>query len=109
MYMIRRRIMRNFFLHVLFIFVSLPILAEEVSFSILATGDLHSRLESHVDPYHLGGMARIKTAMDQLEGALQEHNRAVLRLDAGDCSEGSIYFNSGGGVASFDLMNTLQY
>ncbi|MBI3019673.1 MAG: bifunctional metallophosphatase/5'-nucleotidase, partial [Deltaproteobacteria bacterium] len=83
--------------------------AREVPFSIIFTGDLHSSFEPRPNPHGLGGMARLKTALTQLKNQSQEKGSAVLQLDAGDCTEGSIYFNLGAGVASFEMLNRLGY
>ena len=91
------------------LFSTSPLFSEEIPFTILATSDLHSKFEPHTDPYRLGGVARIKTAMDRIENELSQKNNAVLRLDAGDCSEGSIYFNTDAGVSSYRMMNLLGY
>ena len=89
--------------------------AEEIRFSVLATGDMHSHFEPNEGPYRLGGAARLKTAMDRIEKNLNAEGRPVLRLDAGDCGEGSIYFNvrddhdEVAGVAAYELLNRLNY
>lgn len=84
-------------------------LAKESSVAFLFTGDLHSRFEEHLDPFHLGGVARLKTAMDQRQKELSEKKIPVLRFDAGDCSEGGIYFNLGGGAASYEMLSLFGY
>ena len=98
-----------FLVLVLLIFLSPSIEAKEVPFSIVFTGDLHSSFEVRPNPQGLGGMARLKTALTQLKTQAQEKGSAVLQLDAGDCTEGSIYFNLGAGVASFEMLNRLGY
>ena len=83
--------------------------AEEIPFSVVATGDLHSRFEPYVDPYHLGGSARLKGAMDTITAELKEKGVPVLRLDAGDSSEGSLFYNLGEGLVSYELFNSVGY
>src|SRR3989338_8875628 len=100
--------MKKIFFLVL-LFSSLFAEAREVPFSIVFTGDLHSSFEPRPNPHGLGGMARLKTALTQLKTQAQEKGSAVLQLDAGDCTEGSIYFNLGAGVASFEMLNRLNY
>ena len=83
--------------------------AKEIPFSLIFTGDLHSSFEPRPNPQGLGGIARLKTALTQLKNQAQEKGAAVLQLDSGDCTEGSIYFNLGAGVASFEMLNRLNY
>lgn len=99
----------NFFVGFIFVCSSIVSFAGEIPFTLLFTGDLHSSFETRPNPFGLGGMARIKTAFSQLKKDAQNRGSAVLQLDAGDCSEGSIYYNLGAGVASFEMMNRFDY
>ena len=93
----------------LLLLIPISLWAKEVPFSIVFTGDLHSSFEVRPNPQGLGGIARLKTALTQLKAQSQEKGSAVIQLDAGDCTEGSIYFNLGAGVASFEMLNRLGY
>ena len=97
------------FIVLFLIFLGGPLFSEEIPFRILFTGDLHSSFEAKPNPMGLGGMARLKTAMDWKEKEAKDKNIPVLRFDAGDCTEGSIYFNLGAGVRSFEMLNRLGY
>jgi len=83
--------------------------AAEIPFTILFTGDLHSSFEARPNTFQLGGMARLKTAFEKLKSDAKEKGFPVLQLDAGDCTEGSLFFNLGAGVASFEMLNRLGY
>jgi len=101
--------MKRRFLIILLTFCWGSLFAEESRISLLFTGDLHSRFEEHLDPFHLGGAARLKTAIDQRSRLLSEQKIPVLRLDAGDCLEGGIYFNVGGGAFSYKMLSLIGY
>ncbi|KAK5669126.1 hypothetical protein QVD99_003538 [Batrachochytrium dendrobatidis] len=52
-----------------------------------------------------GGIARIKTAVDQI----RKNTKDVLMLDAGDQFQGTMFFNIFGGKPSAEFMNDLKY
>lgn len=76
-----------------------------VSINLLHTNDLHSHFRADKDELALGGVARLKTAIDQVRGL----NPNTLVLDAGDWSEGEIYYAAGGGTQSLRMMDHLGY
>jgi 2',3'-cyclic-nucleotide 2'-phosphodiesterase (5'-nucleotidase family) len=73
--------------------------------SILHTNDLHSHFRGEKTPLELGGVARLKTAINKIR---EEVPHAFL-VDAGDWSEGSIYYNESAGVESLQMMDRLGY
>jgi 5'-nucleotidase/UDP-sugar diphosphatase len=76
-----------------------------VSLTLLHTNDLHSHLRPEKSSLGLGGIARLKTAIDRLRS--QATNS--LLLDGGDWSEGNIYYTQGAGAATLQLMDHLGY
>ena len=51
----------------------------------------------------VGGVTRLKTALDELRGSREN----VLFLHAGDAVQGTLYFNVFQGDADFDFLNYL--
>ncbi|MBI4042289.1 MAG: bifunctional metallophosphatase/5'-nucleotidase [Deltaproteobacteria bacterium] len=80
-------------------------LSDLCALTILHTGDLHSHFRPGNTHYHLGGVARIKTLVNNLR---QSHKSSLL-LDAGDWSEGGIYYVLGAGEASLSLLDAIGY
>src|SRR5215212_6733173 len=77
-----------------------------VELSIFHTNDLHSRLRaSKNDPFGLGGLARLKTLLD--EKRLGSPNS--LSIDAGDWSEGSWYFSVDAGGNMLRFLNAMGF
>lgn len=76
---------------------------------ILHTNDFHSRLESfpadHPKYAGQGGIARLKTMIDEAKNGADAH----LLLDCGDVFQGTPYFNSFGGIPEYQWMNTAGY
>ncbi len=73
--------------------------------TVLHTNDLHSHFRGERTPLGLGGIARIKTQIDQVKAAVP-HSVVV---DAGDWSEGNIYYNLGAGVETLRMMDQVGY
>jgi len=80
---------------------------ETLELTILHTNDLHAHYDSF-EPWGealQGGVARLKTLVDDLRGDCDE----VLFLDAGDQFQGTLYFTVGGAEVVADVMNELGY
>ena len=86
---------------------------------ILHTNDMHSRIES-INKYDstcnaegeaegscFGGIARVKTAVDQKRAELNGQN--VLLLDAGDPFQGSLFYSTYKGAAEAEFMEKIGY
>ncbi|WP_159979410.1 bifunctional metallophosphatase/5'-nucleotidase [Roseobacter cerasinus] len=86
---------------------------------ILHTNDMHSRIES-INKYDstcnaegeaegtcFGGVARVKTAVDQKRAELEGQN--VLLLDAGDPFQGSLFYSTYKGAAEAEFMQAIGY
>lgn len=95
--------------------------AAEFTLTVLHTNDLHSRLEP-INQYDstcpaeddaagacFGGVARLKTAIDQARAEAEAEGRALLLLDAGDQFQGSLFYTTYKGEAAAEFMETLGY
>ncbi|MEL6793119.1 MAG: metallophosphoesterase, partial [Pseudomonadota bacterium] len=91
----------------------------EYSLTILHINDLHSRIEpiSRFDGTCsaeddaagecFGGMARVKTFLDERRAALAGEN--VLTLDAGDQFQGSLFYSTYKGTVAAVMMNAIGF
>ncbi|MGE3973462.1 MAG: bifunctional UDP-sugar hydrolase/5'-nucleotidase [Bdellovibrionales bacterium] len=77
----------------------------DTKFTILHTSDLHSHFTSRQSVRGLGGFARLKTKIDQL----RQTTPNTLLLDAGDWSEGNIFFTLDSGAQTQTLLQTFNY
>lgn len=77
----------------------------QTKIQILQTADLHSHFLDRDSPMRFGGVARIKHQID----FLKKSNPNTLVLDAGDWSEGSMFFTLGSGEASQRLLESIGY
>lgn len=87
---------------------------------ILHINDLHSRIESinrfnstcsredEIGNKCFGGVARVKTKLDQRRAALAEQDANVLFLDAGDQFQGSLFYSTYKGAAAVQFLNRLK-
>lgn len=77
----------------------------DTRFTILQTSDIHSHFTNRESPDGLGGVARLQHKVNEIRGSIKN----TLFLDAGDWSEGSIFFTLNAGEASQRVMETLGY
>ena len=82
--------------------------AFKTEISILHTNDLHSHFRPEQNEQNLGGIARLKTKIDELKNHPRWKNGTLL-VDAGDWSEGQIYYTLDLGASTLDLMNQMGY
>ncbi|MGB7285314.1 MAG: metallophosphoesterase, partial [Salaquimonas sp.] len=87
---------------------------------ILHINDLHSRIESinrfnstcskedEIERKCFGGVARVKTKLDERRQALAESNANVLFLDAGDQFQGSLFYSTYKGDVAVKFLNVLK-
>ncbi len=78
--------------------------------TILHTNDIHSHFRaekpySEKNPYNLGGLARIKSLVDQI----RKSSSNTLLLDAGDFSEGTLHYFTDAGSNMLRLMDQIGY
>lgn len=76
-----------------------------VEVTILHTNDLHSHFRETSYPFKMGGLARIKTAID----TIRQGQQYTAVVDAGDWSEGSIYYTAGVGRESVRMLDHIGY
>ena len=87
------------------VYICLNVPAYAVPITILHTNDLHSHLRPEKTPLALGGIARLKTAIDR---ARKDAPNSLL-VDGGDWSEGNIYYTEGAGAEVLHMMDRLGY
>ncbi|MTH97650.1 bifunctional UDP-sugar hydrolase/5'-nucleotidase [Roseibium sp. RKSG952] len=91
----------------------------DYSLTILHLNDLHSRIES-INKYDstcnaegeaegkcFGGIARVKTMLDERRDALSNEGKDYLVVDAGDQFQGSLFYTTYKGAAAVEFMNGL--
>ncbi len=86
---------------------------------ILHINDFHSRIESisrfnstcsagdEAEGKCYGGAARLYTLVTQMRAALEAEGHPVLLLDAGDASQGSLFYTTYGGRVEAELLERL--
>lgn len=79
--------------------------SEPVSLTLMHTNDLHSHFRAENSALGLGGLARLKTAIDRV----RRENPKSLLIDGGDWSEGNIYYNLGAGRETIKMMDHVGY
>jgi len=92
----------------------------DFSLSILHLNDLHSRIES-INKYDstcgqedeaegkcFGGIARIKTMLDQRRAELEADGKNVVVVDAGDQFQGSLFYTTYKGDAAVEFLNGMN-
>lgn len=93
----------------------------DYTLNILHINDLHSRMES-INKYDstcspeeiekeecFGGIARVKTKIDERRAAYTKDGGNVLVLDAGDQFQGSLFFTTYKGDDSAEFMNAIGF
>ena len=92
----------------------------DYSLTILHLNDLHSRIES-INKYDstcdaesetegkcFGGIARIKSKLDERRAALDSEGKNVLVVDAGDQFQGSLFYTTYKGDAAAEFLNGMD-
>lgn len=82
-----------------------------ITLTLLHTNDIHARLEPvsatfDGDPEH-GGVARVKTVVNQIRSEVGDDN--VLLVDAGDYSQGTIFWNAWKTSDAIMFLNDIGY
>ena len=93
----------------------------DYTLTILHINDLHSRLEP-INKYDstcnaeddaagkcFGGIARVKTKIDERRAAIGAGGGNVLALDAGDQFQGSLFYTTYKGAAAAEFMNLIGF
>lgn len=76
---------------------------------ILHTNDTHSYLDSTAHDGNMGGAARLKSLMDFYKNKMADEGVKTLSMDAGDFTEGNIYYMADAGRKVFDVHNEMGY
>ena len=76
---------------------------------ILHTNDTHSYLDNTIHTGGLGGAARLKSLIDFYKLKMSNEGVKTLVLDAGDFTEGNIYYMADQGRKVFEIHNEMGY
>ncbi|TVP71394.1 MAG: multifunctional 2',3'-cyclic-nucleotide 2'-phosphodiesterase/5'-nucleotidase/3'-nucleotidase [Rhodobacteraceae bacterium] len=91
------------------------------SLGVLHINDMHSRIDqisrfnSNCSPSDaaedscFGGSARLATAIREYRATHEDAGRPVVTLDAGDQSQGTLYYTTYGGRAEVQMMNAIGF
>lgn len=95
--------------------------AADYKLTILHINDLHSRIEP-ITKYDgtcgaeddaagkcFGGVARVKTYLDERQRTLRTRGANVITLDAGDQFQGSLFYSTYKGKAAAEFMNQMGF
>ena len=97
------------------------IAAADYTLNILHINDLHSRIEpinrfdstcnaeDDAEGKCFGGIARVKTKIDERRAALSGTDQNVILLDAGDQFQGSLFYTTYKGEAAVEFMNQMDF
>ena len=111
--------MKRLFLSAAAIALSAGTATADYTLHILHTNDMHSRIESinrfdstcnsedETEGKCFGGVARVKTAIDEKKASLGNQN--VVVLDAGDPFQGSLFYTTYKGAAEAEFMEQMGY
>lgn len=94
-----------FKLAIVFIFLFTAAAFADIPLTILQTSDLHSHFTSRDSNFGLGGVSRVAAKIKQVKGA----HPNVLVLDAGDFTEGNLFFTYNTGESTHRIMESLGY
>ena len=84
-------------------------IAQAELLQILHTNDLHGFIEHTVFDENKGGYKNIKRIFEEQKEWAKKEKMETLTLDAGDFSEGSIFYFAQNGRRNFEMMNLLGY
>ncbi|MGZ3787233.1 MAG: bifunctional metallophosphatase/5'-nucleotidase [Bacteriovorax sp.] len=76
---------------------------------ILHTNDTHSFLDHIAHDASKGGSARLKHLMDFYKNKMAEENIKTISLDAGDFTEGNLFYMADQGKKVFEVHNEMGY
>jgi len=86
-----------------------PHLAEAKLVQILHTNDTHAYLDSTTHDKGRGGSARLKSLMDFYKTKMAAEGVKTIAMDAGDFSEGNLYYMADQGRKVFEVQNEMGY
>ncbi len=80
--------------------------ANAIRLQILHTNDTHAYLDKSTHQVNRGGSARLKALMDYYEDKAKDDGVITLRVDAGDFSEGNMYYLANRARSVFSIHGT---
>ncbi len=83
--------------------------AQAKQFQILHTNDTHAYLDGTTHDRSKGGAARLKSLMDFYKDKMKTEGVETISLDAGDFSEGNIYYMADRARKSFEVNYLMDY
>lgn len=76
---------------------------------ILHTNDTHSYLDYSTQNPGIGGAARLKSLIDYYKEKMESEGIKTLVMDAGDFTEGNLYYMADNGRKTFEVHNEMGY
>ena len=76
---------------------------------ILHTNDTHSYLEHSTHDQNQGGSARLKALIDFYKNKMAKENIKTITMDAGDFTEGNLFYMADFGRKVFEVHNEMGY
>ncbi len=97
--------------HKLTLAPAVPANGSAVTLTLMHTNDTHSRMQSFTDTLLQGGVARRKTLVEKTRAEIDAGQACKnnLLLDAGDFSQGTVFYNAWEGSESVMAMNDMGY
>lgn len=86
-----------------------PTLTNAKLVQILHTNDTHSYLDNTAHDHTRGGAARLKSLMDFYKNKMAEEGVKTIAMDAGDFTEGNIFYMADQGRKVFQVHNEMGY
>jgi 5'-nucleotidase len=80
---------------------------KDYTLTLLHTNDMHGHWETFGSEGSLGGLARLKTAVDDVRAERGSDN--ILLVDAGDYFQGTLFFNAWRGSDAVMALNSIGY
>lgn len=90
-------------------FFLVTVQSEAKLFQILHTNDTHSYLDHMTHEKSLGGMTRLKVLIDHYKSSMALQGIDSLVLDAGDFTEGNVYYMANRSRTTFSVYNQMNY
>jgi len=100
--------LKKIFMTMLFFFFNLNSVNAKI-FQILHTNDTHSYLDRAPHSTDVGGAARLKSLIDFYKNKMNGEGVKTLVMDAGDFTEGNLYYLADQGRKAFEVHNEMGY
>jgi 5'-nucleotidase/UDP-sugar diphosphatase len=93
----------------LFLILSIPTVSNSKLIQILHTNDTHSYLDSTTHDPSKGGSSRLKSLIDHYKSSMKDQGVNTIVMDAGDFTEGNLYYMADRGRRTFQVQNEMGY